>query len=137
MNIYLLILGLACGCLGITVGLISLVYAELTTGDIARFTPEQQYTFAGIKNKVSGAESNNTSSLSNEDIEVMVMDAFIRKGYTYCNDVTIHTGGGLHCDDVDQNHTQQDKFFDEKYNEIVKSNQPGPLAGLGKLFGFN
>jgi hypothetical protein len=136
MNIYLLILGVACGCLGITVGIISLVYAELTTGDIARFTPEQQYTFAGIKNKVAGAESNNTSSLSNEDFEVMVMDAFIRKGYTYCNDVTILAAdGGLFCNDVDQNHTKQDKFFNEKFNEI-KSNKPGPLASLGKLFGF-
>jgi hypothetical protein len=82
------------------------------------------------------AESNNTSSLSNEDIEVKVMDAFIRGGYTYCNDVTVVADGGLHCNDLDQNHTKQDKFFDNKYNEIVSANPNNPLSGLGKFFGF-
>jgi hypothetical protein len=113
-----------------------LTYAELTTGDIAQFTPEQEYTFANIKNKVLVAKSNNTSSLSNEDIGVKIMDAFIRAGYSYCNDVS-KIGEALHCNDINQDHTKQDKFFNEKYNEIVAAASPNnPLAGLGKFFGF-
>lgn len=142
MNTFLFIIGLVCGVVGISVGLTGIVfgqfdiYAELTTGDIARFTPEQEYTFANIKNNVLVIKSNNTSSLSNEDIAIKVMDEFIRGGYTYCNDVSKLADGGLYCNDVNQDHTKQDKFFKEKYAEIVAANPNNPLTGLGKFFGF-
>lgn len=52
-------------------------------------------------------KSNNTSSLSNDDIAIKVMDEFIRGGYNYYNDVS-KIGAGLHCNDVNQDSSKQD-----------------------------
>jgi len=70
------------------VGLIGIVFGELTPSDIAQFTPQQRYTYDMIgQHMILLDVTNNTensSTLTNKEIQAQIMEYFIVNGHSYC-----------------------------------------------------
>ena len=63
-----------------------MVLGELSTGDIAQFTPKQADTYRSIKSDVMHLSNgtDNDSTLTNEEIQNQIMESVIRSGLNYC-----------------------------------------------------
>lgn len=135
MNTYLFVIGLV--SVGLSVGLVGIVYGELSTAEIAQFTPEQRYTYDVIgQHMILLDATNNTennSTLTNEEIQAQVMEYFIINGHSYCTFWKDNQYGG-YCTDTNDKSWYND-LIKKEYIEIMKRNQPSPFDGLTKFFG--
>jgi len=124
-----------CGIIGIAVGLIGIVYSELTAADIAQFTPEQRYTYDVIGQHMMLLDGpNNNSTLTNKEIQAQIMEYFIVNGHSYCGIWKDNQYGGYCTDTSDK--SWYNNLVKKEYMEIIKRNQPGLLNELTKFFGF-
>jgi len=119
------------------VGLIGIVFGELTPSDIAQFTPQQRYTYDIIgQHMILLRVTNNTennSTLTNNEIQAEIMEYFIVNGYSYCALWKDNQYGG-YCTDTNDKSWYND-LVKKEYIEIIKRNQPSPFDALTNFFG--
>lgn len=137
MKTHLFFVGLMYGIIGIAVGLIGMVFGELSPGDIAQFTPQQRYTYDMIgQHMILLDVTNNTennSTLTNKEIQAEIMEYFIVNGHSYCIFWKDNQYGGYCTDTTDK--SWYNNLIKKEYIEIIKRNQPGPFNSIAKLFG--
>jgi hypothetical protein len=115
-----------------------LTRGELSTGDIAQFDDEQEWTYTELGTQIllyldckNCTETKNNSTLSYGQIKNLIMEEFIVSGLSYCD---VWNGVLKFCENLG-NQTIKDKFVRDTYIKLVRNNQPGPLDGLLELFG--
>jgi len=100
--------------------------AQLTTGDIAKLTPEQRYTLDQIKDAVIrfdllGNGTENTSTLTNDEVSLQIFEYFVNEGTVLCNNVEDR----WFCMDSYEKSLLEiyNDTITEQYNQIVADNQ--------------
>ena len=110
-----------------------MVLGELSTGDIAQFTPKQKYTYQMIGMRINTTENNST--LTSNEIQNQIMEYFIVNGFSYCNLWIDNQYAGYCGDNGSTAITLGNKVVRNEFIKIVKANQPTPFDGLLKFFG--
>ena len=115
-----------------------LARGELSSGDIARFDDEQNWTFTEIGTQIllyldctNCTATKNNSTLSYGQIRNLIMEEFIVSGLSYCD---VWNDELKFCENLG-NQTFKDKLVRDMYIKLVRDNQPDPLEGLLKLLG--
>lgn len=108
-------------------------HAQLTTGDMARLTDEQRYTLDKIENAVfwltRDNDTENTSTLTDDEISMQIFEYFINEGIVLCNNVQM---GFVCMDSYDKLEIYNDTIT-RQYKQIVTDNQP---TVFDQLFGW-
>jgi len=90
IKVYAIILTIVVA-VSIAVGFFNTAQAQLTSGDIARLTDEQRYTLDTIKDAVfwlvRSNDTENTSTLTDDEISMQIFEYFINEGIILCNNV--------------------------------------------------
>ena len=115
-----------------------LARGELSTGDIAQFDDEQEWTYTEIGTQIllyldctNCTATKNNSTLSYGQIRNLIMEEFIVSGLSYCD---VWNDELKFCENLG-NQTFKDKLVKDMYIKLVRDNTPEPLEGLLKLFG--